>query len=110
MVYSVEQDSFIVMSYYRNGRSGNEQCVYSITACKHEYLAKYPDLQMQETWLEANIRDVINTFVRTGSVDKGKSPGGSSVSEEVDDLRRLDQNSQTSLTRFAQQSGVPVGT
>ena len=66
---------------------------------------------IQETSLEIHIRDVINRFVRTGSVDKRKSPGRPSVSEEVvDDLRRLEQNPQTSLTRFPQQLGVPVAT
>mgnify|MGYP005985839749 CR=1 FL=1 len=67
--------------------------MYSITACKHEYLAKYRDLINQKTSLEAHIRDVINSFVRTGSVDKRKSPGRPSISEEVvDDLRRESAN------------------
>ena len=51
------------------------------------------DLIIQETSLEAHITDVINRFVRTGSVDKRKSPGRPSVSEEVvnnlDDLSRI---------------------
>ena len=68
---------------------------FAIT-CKQEYLVRYPDLQIQETSLEAHIRAVINRFVRTGSANKGKSPGRPSVSEEVfDDLRRLEQNPQT---------------
>ena len=66
---------------------------------------------IQETSLEVHIRDVINRFVPTGRIDKGKSPGKLSVSEKVvDDLRRLEQKPQTSLTRFAQQSGVSVAT
>ena len=63
---------------------------HSVTACKHEYLAKYRDLIIQETSLDAHIRDIINRFVRTGSVNKEKSRGKPSVSE--DDLRRLEQN------------------
>ena len=73
--------------------------MYSVTACKQEYLAKYRDLIIQETSLETHIRDVINRFLRTGSVNK--SHGISSISEEVvDDLRRLEQNPQTSLAQF----------
>ncbi|KAJ3643407.1 hypothetical protein Zmor_026120 [Zophobas morio] len=88
-----------------------EEWVSSIIACKQEYLAKYRDMIIQQTSSEAHVRDAINRFVRTGSVDKGKSPGKPSISEEVvDDLRRLEQNAQTSLTRFPQQSGVPVAT
>ncbi|KAJ3659556.1 hypothetical protein Zmor_011240 [Zophobas morio] len=112
MVYSVEQNTFIVMSYYRNGTFVDGAWLYSVAACKQEYLANYPDLEIQETSLEAHIRDVINRFVRTGNVNKGKSSGRPAVSEEVvDDLReRLEQNPQTSLTRLSQQSGVPVTT
>ena len=80
--------------------------MYLVTACKEEYLAKYPDLQIQETSLEAHIEDVLYRFVRTCSVNKGKCPGRPSVS----DLRRFEQNLQTSLTRFPQQSGVLVAT
>ncbi|KAJ3662408.1 hypothetical protein Zmor_006758 [Zophobas morio] len=112
MVYSVEQNTFIVMSYYRNGTFVDGAWLYSVAACKQEYLANYPDLEIQETSLKAHIRDVINRFVRTSNVNKGKSSGRPAVSEEVvDDLReRLEQNPQTSLTRLSQQSGVPVTT
>ena len=48
----------------------------------------YPDLQIQETLLEAHNRNVINRFVRDSSVNKGKSPGRPSLSEVVvNDLR-----------------------
>ncbi|KAJ3645687.1 hypothetical protein Zmor_023328 [Zophobas morio] len=104
MVYSVEQNTFTVISYYRNETFVNKECVYSVNAYKQEYLAKHPDLIIQETTLMSHIRYVVNRFVRTGSVDTGKSPGRSSVSEEVvNDLRRLKQNPQTYLTKFPQQ-------
>ena len=100
MVYSVKQDTVIVMSYYGN-TFVNEEWVYSVTVYKQEYLAKYRDLIIQETLLEPHFKDTINRIVRTGSVHKRKSPVRPSVSEEVvDDLRRLEQNPQTSLTIF----------
>ena len=34
MVYSVEQDTFIVMSYYRNGTFVNAEWGYPVNACK----------------------------------------------------------------------------
>ena len=81
--------------------------MYSVTACIQEYMDKYPDLQTQETSLEARIRNAINKFVRTDTVNKEKSPGRPSVFEEVvDDLRqRLEQNPQ-----IFQQAGAPVTT
>ena len=49
--------------------------MYSVTDCKQEYRAKYRDLIIQETSLKAHITDVINRFVRTGSINKEKSRG-----------------------------------
>ena len=49
--------------------------MYAVTACKQEYLAKYRDLIIQDTSLDAHIKDVINRFVRTDSVNKEKSRG-----------------------------------
>ena len=101
--FSVEQDTFVVMPCYRNGIFLNKECVYSVTGCKQQYLAKYRDLIIQETSLEAHMRDVFNRFIRTGSVNKGKSHRRPSVPEEVvNDLRRLEQDPQTSLTKFPQ--------
>ena len=61
--------------------------------CKQEYQAKYRNLIIQETSLEAHIRGVMNRFVQTGRVNKEKSCGRPSVSEEVvdnlDDLSRI---------------------
>ena len=59
--------------------------------------------------LEAYIKDVINEFVQSGSVNKEKSPGRPCVSGEVvDDLKRHEQNSQTALTILSQQPGFSV--
>ena len=46
---------FHVMSYYRNSAFVNRECLYSVTACKEEYLAKYLEWQIQEIWVEAHI-------------------------------------------------------
>ena len=84
------------MSYYRNGTFVDRECVYSVTVCKQEYLVKYPDLQIQETSLEAHIKNAINRFVWIGGANKGKSPGRPSVSENVVTSlkQRLQQNPQ----------------
>jgi hypothetical protein len=43
MVLSLEQNTFIVMSYYRNGTLQNGEWVYSIDAYKEEFFAKFPN-------------------------------------------------------------------
>ena len=43
MGYSLEQNMFIIMSYYCNGVLNEDgDWVYSVDACKDEYLVKYP--------------------------------------------------------------------
>ena len=70
----------------------NEEFVYSVTACKKEYLTKYRDLMIQETSLKAHTRDVINRFVQTGSINKGKSRGRLRQLLMIwDDLSRMEQ-------------------
>ena len=59
MVYSVEQDIFIVISQWDIRRQRVSVFCNGLYA---RYLTKYPDLQIQETSLEAHTRDVVNTF------------------------------------------------
>jgi hypothetical protein len=112
MGYSLEQDTFIVMSYYHNGTLIDGECTYSIVACKNGHLAKLPDPQIKESPLLKHIRGVINRFVQTGTVNKGKSTGRPQVSNEVmEELQeRLEQDPQQSIARLSQQSGIPLST
>ncbi|CAG9822325.1 unnamed protein product [Phaedon cochleariae] len=112
MAYSSKQNTFIVMSYYRNGTFINGGWSYSVVACKDEYLAKYSNVQIQEFSLKAHIRTVMNRFIQNGNVNKKKSTGRPQISEEVvENLRaRVEQNPQTSLKRLSSQSGVPLST
>ena len=65
------------MFYYHNGiGSGKRRVVYSVTACKQGYLAKYPDFQIHETSVEAYTLGVIKRFIRTGVSTKGNLPEG----------------------------------
>jgi hypothetical protein len=53
MVLSLEQNTFIVMSYYRNGNLQNGEWVYSIDACKEEFFAKFSnDNIMEGLWID----------------------------------------------------------
>jgi hypothetical protein len=112
MVLSLEQNTFIVMSYHRNGTLQNGEWVYSIKACKEEFFAKFPNCNVVEANLIAHIRRVVNRFVATGSVEKGKSVGRPPVNEEiVEDLRqRIEQSPKTSLRKLSLQADVPLST
>jgi hypothetical protein len=50
---------------------------------KEEFLANYPDQNILEKSLAAHINRIVDRFVATGSVEKGKSSGRPKVMEDV---------------------------
>ncbi|KAJ3651766.1 hypothetical protein Zmor_017781 [Zophobas morio] len=64
MGYSLEQNTFIIMSYYHNGYYHNGvlnedgNWVYSVDAFKDEYLVKYP-VVIEEESLMTHIRRIV---------------------------------------------------
>jgi hypothetical protein len=101
MVLSLEQNTFSVMSCYRNGTLQNAEWVYSINACKEEFFAKFPNDNIVEANLIPHIRRIVDRFVATGSVKKDKSDGRPSVNEEIiEDFRQsMEQISKKSLRK-----------
>ena len=62
MGYSLEQNTSIIMSYYRNGVLKEDgDWVYSGDACKNAYLLKYPGVIEEET-LKTHIRHILARF------------------------------------------------
>ncbi|KAJ3661894.1 hypothetical protein Zmor_006270 [Zophobas morio] len=108
MAYSLEQNTFIIMYYYRNGvLNENGGWVYSVDACKDEYLVKYP-VVIEEESLKTHIWRIVARFNDTGSVSKGKPIGRPQVSQDVvEDLRtRMEQSPKKSLSKLSLQSAV----
>ncbi|KAJ3652102.1 hypothetical protein Zmor_018098 [Zophobas morio] len=90
MGFSLEQNMFIIMSYY------------------YEYLVKYP-VVIEEESLKTHIRRIVARFNATGSVSKGKPTGTPQISEDVveDSRTRIEQSPKKSLSQLSLQSGVP---
>jgi hypothetical protein len=64
MVFTLEQNKFLMMSYYRNGVKREEEWTYSVQVCKEEFLAKYLDQNVLEKSLRGHIHRILNHFVR----------------------------------------------
>jgi hypothetical protein len=57
----VEWNTFIIISFYRNAaRDENGEWSYSVQACKDEYLAKFPNLDIEEQSLMTHIRRIVD--------------------------------------------------
>jgi hypothetical protein len=112
MVFTLEQNKFITMSYYRNGVKRDGEWTYSVQACKEEFLTNYLDQNVLEKSLAAHLLRIVNRFVTTGSVEKGKSSGGPEVMEHVvENIRdHLEEHPRTSLTRLSLQTCICIHT
>jgi hypothetical protein len=42
MVFTLEQNKFTIMSYYRNGIKRDGEWTYSVQACKEEFFSQLP--------------------------------------------------------------------
>jgi hypothetical protein len=112
MVFTPEQNKFIIMSYYRNGVKRDGEWTYSVQACKEAFLANCPDQNVLEKSLAAHIHRIVNRFITTGSVEKEKSSGLPKVIEDVNENIRdhLEEHPRTSLIRLSLQNGVSRST
>jgi hypothetical protein len=99
MVFTLEQNKFLMMSSYRNSVKRDEEWTYSVLACKEEFLAKYLHQNVLEKCLTAHIHRIFNRFVITSSVEKRKSSGGPKLIENVVENVRdhLEAHSRTYL-------------
>jgi uncharacterized protein YbgA (DUF1722 family) len=73
MVFTHEQNKFLIMSYYRNcvKRDGERTC--SVQAYKEEFLANYQNVLEKSLAAHIHRIRIVNCFVTTGSLEKGKS-------------------------------------
>jgi hypothetical protein len=81
--------------------------MYSLSDCKNEFWAKYPNNMLDHSLL-SYIGLIVNRFLTTGTVSKGKSSARPPISDEiVEDLReRVEETPQISVACLSQQSGV----
>jgi hypothetical protein len=77
---------------------------------KEEFLANYLDQNVLEKSLTAHIHRIVNCFITTGSIEKGKSSGRPKVMEDVVEKSinqdHLETHPRTSLTRLSLQTAV----
>lgn len=109
MVFSIEEDTFIVMAYFRSGFQNNPgDWTYSSEACYEQFTATYPEQEIAFTMFVQHQDRVIARFLDTGSVCKGKSPGRPKVitPESVANIQEHIVRSPTkSIRQLSQQVG-----
>lgn len=110
MPYSLEENQFILESYFRNGqRNENGEWIYSVQLCVEEVMDHFPNRDFDYDNLSRLVHRVVDRVRKTGSVEQGKSSGRTTVLTEdvLEDIRtRMQQSPKKSLRKLSQQTGA----
>lgn len=115
MVFTQEQKTFIIKSYYRNGtRLPNGGYSYSIPACVEELRNEYPQAAILHDYnnLFNSIKNIVSTFEETGSVGHRARSGRPTVrtEERINEVSQImEQNPSKSIRKLSQQIDLSYG-
>ncbi|RZB40389.1 HTH 29 domain containing protein, partial [Asbolus verrucosus] len=113
MVYSVEQKSFMIESYFRNGRKINDEWSYSIQDCLEEFRVEFPTVAVDYKQFRECLNYSVKLFRETGSIKRKDGSGRSKkrTPEIVDEVEVIMENQpKTSLRHLSQQVNLSVET
>jgi hypothetical protein len=79
MAFTVEQNKFIIISYYRNGVKRDIQR----SSLQRRIFSQLPGPKCFRKVPRSYIHGIVNHFVPTGSLETGKSSGRPKVIEDV---------------------------
>lgn len=112
MAFTLEQKSFMVETYFRNGRKIDGVWVYSLDHCLQDFQEEYPGVAFApKNFKEAVTRYVAN-FRQAGNVTKTATGRPTKRTEENVQLVRniMENDPHTSVRRVAQQTNLSLGT
>lgn len=113
MVFTVEQKTFMIESYFRNGSRVNGAWTYSVPLCLEEFRLQFPHIALEYQQFRDSLSHAVAVFRETGSLGRKAGSGRPSkrtpqVVEEVEGI--IDNDQHVSIPRISQQVGLSVGT
>lgn len=114
MVFTNEQDRFIVMAHFRSAtQAADGSWSYSVQSCIRQFTLEYPNEEIQyETFVQHRNR-LVQRFMETGSVAKRKPVGNPHVLtvEAVNDISdRMTTSPNKSIRKLSAQTGAHLNT
>jgi hypothetical protein len=74
-VFTLEQKTFLIESYFRNGLKVNSSWIYSVQNCLEEFNAEFPNVIVDRKPSETNLSRCVKLFRETGGVYRRKTTG-----------------------------------
>ena len=114
MPLSVEQNTFLVMAYFRSGTQDEFGAWnYSSESTYAQFMGMYPDEEIPFYVFVQLCERVVERFLDSGSVVERKSTGRSVTivtKESIQDVNeRMQRSPNKSITRLSQQTGISYG-
>ncbi|KAJ3663138.1 hypothetical protein Zmor_007447 [Zophobas morio] len=113
MVFTPEQDAFILMAHFRSGtRNPDGTWSYSLQSCIDQFTEAFPDANVGYQTFANHKGVLVHRFETKNCICKGKTCGRKTVlTEEVteDIQHRLEQSPNKSIRKLSAQTGLSVG-
>jgi hypothetical protein len=74
-VFTLEQKTFLIESYFRNGLKVNGSWIYSVQNCLEEFIAEFLNVIVDRKTFEDNLSRCVKLFRETGGVYRRKTTG-----------------------------------
>jgi hypothetical protein len=68
LVFTLEQKTFLIESYFRNGLKVNDSWTHSVQNCLEEFIAEFPNVIVDRKTFEDNLSRCTKLFRETGGV------------------------------------------
>lgn len=110
MVFTLEQDIFIVMAYFRTGNfDAADGWQYSIEYAFHQFHEMFPEAVVTLVVFRQHCTRLVQRYLQTGDVKKAKPAGRPSTLTEdvVEDVRaRMERSPRKSVRKLSLQTGL----
>jgi hypothetical protein len=113
-VFTLEQKTFLIESYFRNGLIVNGSWIYSLQNCLEEFIAEFLNVIVDREIFEDNLSRCVKLFRETGGVYRKKKNTGQPLKRAaavIETAREILQNvSHTSIRQLSQRNRVNLVT
>ncbi|KAK5648774.1 hypothetical protein RI129_003666 [Pyrocoelia pectoralis] len=110
MVFTSEQDAFILMAHFRSGtRNPDGTWSYSLQSCIEQFSEAFPDVNIEYDAFKKHRLRLIARYENKYCICKGKSTGRPTVltEEVVNDIQqRIQQSPKKSIPQLSAQTGT----
>lgn len=111
MEFTIEQKTFLIESYFRNGHRVNGEWVYSVELCLEEFRVQFPNAAVEYHIFKSCLTRCVQKFRETGSVLRktGSGPPKKRTAEVIAQARDIMENEPgTSIRHLRQQLDTPL--